>query len=130
MGRFEKEFGKGMSFEVPAGYFDGLTENIMKSVRSSCPEDFKPSKKIEQSKFGLYLQRCIPYVSMAAIISFVVIMMQLFVVGNYNSSIDDAAVADADMYQFEPEIDLTDEEIIEYLSSSVYDVESFLMSMK
>ena len=127
MEKLEKRYGKQLPFEVPAGYFDELTENIMYSVRSSCPEDFNMVQPAKSGKFQLYLQRCLPYVSMAAIVTFVVIMMQVFVVKSYDKDIAEVAV-----FEFESngETEITDEEIIEYLSNSVYDVESFLASMQ
>lgn len=127
MEKLEKRYGKKLPFEVPVGYFDELTDNIMQSVRSSCPEDFNKVHSAKYGKFQLYLQRCLPYVSMAAIVTFVVIMMQVFVVKGYDNEYSETAV-----YEFESdsELNITDEEIIEYLSNSVYDVESFLASMQ
>ena len=128
MGKLEKDYGKKMPFEVPAGYFDGLTENIMSAVHVSNVEEYEVHSKVKVSKFNLFLQKSLPYISMAAIVSFVVVMVQLFAIG---TNIDGTAVAGVDSdYLFESELDITDEEIIEYLSSSVYDVESFLASMQ
>ena len=128
MGKLEKEYGKKMPFEVPAGYFDGLTDNIMSAVYASNAEESEMCPKVKVSKFSIFLQKSLPYITMAAIVSFVVVMVQLFTIG---ADVDGAAIAGIDSdYQFESELDITDEDIIEYLSSSVYDVESFLASMQ
>lgn len=129
MGKLEKEYGKKLPFEVPAGYFDGLTENIMSAVRASNTEECMLRPKVKVSKFNMFLQKSVPYISMAAVVSFVVIMMQIFTIGTNVEGTTVAGVG-SDLYPFESEIDITDEEIIEYLSSSVYDVESFLASMQ
>ncbi len=126
MGKIEKKFGKRLPFEVPVGYFEELSGDIMESVRSACPQDFK-EQNVKYGKIGLYLHRCLPYISMAAIISFVVVMMQLFVVKGYDNGVAESTIAELET---EGKINVTDEEIIEYLSSSVYDVESFLASMQ
>lgn len=127
MEKLGKRVGKSLPFKVPSGYFEDLNQKILQTVGEKYEIDFSRSRKI--SGFKVYLGRILPYISMAAIVTFVVVMMQLFIVGDDNNSID-GAVADIGAYQFDGELDVTDEEIIEYLSRSVDDVESFLASMQ
>lgn len=132
MGKLENRVGKTLPFEVPAGYFEKLDGQILSYVGEACGVDFKEKKVIEKdSGFKLFLRRSVPYISMAAIVSFVVVMMQLFVLGDDSKiGVADESIAEIEVYQFDEDIDVTDEEIIEYLSRSVYDVESFLASMQ
>lgn len=132
MEKLEKRVGKTLPFEVPTGYFEKLDGQILSCVGEACGVDFKEKKADEKiSGFRLFLNRSVPYISMAAIVSFVVVMMQLFVFGNdKNAGVVDEGMAEIEAYQFEENIEVTDEQIIEYLSRSVYDVESFLASMQ
>ena len=120
-----------MPFSVPAGYFDGLVDMAMEQVNGSVAVVTAP--KIKRSRRGLlkrYMTKALPYISMAAVVTFVGIMMQLFLIGPMNDSKSAVSITDTDAELFQFSGDVTDEEIIEYLSNSVYDVETFLASMQ
>lgn len=131
MGKLEKKYGKEMPFSVPAGYFEGLVDMAMEQVNSSVA--VVTAQKIKGSRRGLlkrYMTKALPYISMAAVVTFVGIMMQLFLIGPMNDSKSAVSITDTDAELFQFSGDVTDEEIIEYLSNSVYDVETFLASMQ
>lgn len=132
MGNMDNKYGKKLPFEVPSGYFESLPDVVMQSVRRACPEDFEANpKKIPSSGSVMYL-RIATYVSVAAVVAFALVFLNLFFYGN--DQVGELAVAEKEVqqqvYDFPYDFDVTDEEIIEYLSINVHDVEHFYVSME
>ncbi len=152
MGKLEDLIGKNLPFGVPEGYFENLPDKVMEGVQFSMPvrdslsetENIYGAEDADSRDSGgkfslwnhegrLHLRRVIrPYLAAAGVVLAVVIFAQIFIPRHREAleSAESYVVSGISEFYFDDDFNVPDEDIIDYLSVMVAEVDLFYSGIR
>ncbi len=152
MGKLEDLIGKNLPFGVPEGYFENLPDRVMEGVKLSMPvrdslaetEEIYGAEDADNREKGakfslwnhegrLHLRRVLrPYLAVAGVVLAVVIFAQVLIPRHRGSmeSAESYVVSTISEFYFDDDFNVPDEDIIDYLSVMVDEVDLFYAGIR